>query len=102
MSHSHASHVLRHGKAVKVKRGGHLKTITVIKMVERCSHKRVKIGYDYVHTAIDHHTRPAYPEIHKDEKDATWEEDVHLLHLRTHGARQYGRAPGPHDARRRP
>jgi len=36
--------VLRHGQAVKVKRGGHWKTITVIKMVERCTHKRVKVG----------------------------------------------------------
>jgi transposase InsO family protein len=28
-------------------------------------------GYDYVHTAIDDHTRLAYSEIHDDEKDAT-------------------------------
>jgi transposase InsO family protein len=34
-------------------------------------HKRIKIGYDYVHTAIDDHTRLAYSEIHADEKDAT-------------------------------
>jgi hypothetical protein len=34
-------------------------------------HKRVKIGYDYVHTAVDDHTRLAYSEIHSDEKDAT-------------------------------
>ena len=34
-------------------------------------HKRTKIGYDYVHTAIDDHTRLAYSEIHPDEKDAT-------------------------------
>jgi transposase InsO family protein len=34
-------------------------------------HKRSKIGYDYVHTAIDDHTRLAYSEIHADEKDAT-------------------------------
>jgi transposase InsO family protein len=34
-------------------------------------HKRVKIGYDYVHTAIDDHTRLAYSEIHDNEKDAT-------------------------------
>ena len=34
-------------------------------------HKRTKIGYDYVHTAIDDHTRLAYSEIHNDEKDAT-------------------------------
>ena len=34
-------------------------------------HKRIKTGYDYVHTAIDDHTRLAYSEIHPDEKDAT-------------------------------
>lgn len=28
-------------------------------------------GYDFVHTAIDDHTRLAYSEIHRDEKDAT-------------------------------
>ncbi len=33
--------------------------------------KKVKIGYDYVHTAIDDHTRLAYSEIHPDEKDPT-------------------------------
>jgi transposase InsO family protein len=34
-------------------------------------HKKTKIGYDYVHTAIDDHTRLAYSEIHPDEKDPT-------------------------------
>jgi transposase len=34
-------------------------------------HKRANIGYDYIHTAIDDHTRLAYSEIHNDEKDAT-------------------------------
>jgi hypothetical protein len=34
-------------------------------------HKRIKIGYDYVHTATDDHTRLAYSEIHADERDAT-------------------------------
>jgi transposase InsO family protein len=34
-------------------------------------HKKTKIGYEYVHTAIDDHTRLAYCEIHADEKDAT-------------------------------
>ena len=34
-------------------------------------HKRTKIGYDYVHTAIDDHTRLAYSEIHADERDTT-------------------------------
>jgi transposase InsO family protein len=33
--------------------------------------KKTKIGYDYVHTAIDDHTRLAYSEIHPDEKDPT-------------------------------
>ena len=34
-------------------------------------HKKTKIGYDYVHTAIDDHTRLAYSEVHADEKDPT-------------------------------
>lgn len=34
-------------------------------------HKKTKIGYDYVHTAIDDHTRLAYSEVLTDEKDAT-------------------------------
>jgi transposase InsO family protein len=34
-------------------------------------HKRVRIGYDYIHTAIDDHTRLAYSEAHPDERDAT-------------------------------
>jgi transposase InsO family protein len=34
-------------------------------------HKKTRIGYDYVHTAIDDHTRLAYSEIHDDEKDTT-------------------------------
>jgi len=34
-------------------------------------HKKTRIGYDFVHTAIDDHTRLAYSEIHPDEKDAT-------------------------------
>ena len=34
-------------------------------------HKKTRIGYDYVHTAIDDHTRVAYSEIHDDEKDTT-------------------------------
>jgi transposase InsO family protein len=34
-------------------------------------HKKTKIGYDFVHTAIDDHTRLAYSEIHADEKDPT-------------------------------
>jgi transposase InsO family protein len=34
-------------------------------------HKKTKIGYDFVHTAIDDHTRLAYSEIHSDERDTT-------------------------------
>lgn len=37
--------------------------------VHRTSHHRV--GYDYVHTVIDDHSRVAYAEIHDDEKGAT-------------------------------
>ncbi len=34
-------------------------------------HKKTRIGYDYVHTAIDDHTRLAYSEALADEKDPT-------------------------------
>jgi transposase InsO family protein len=34
-------------------------------------HKREKIGYDYVHAAVDDHSRLAYAEIHQDETGAT-------------------------------
>ena len=40
----HWAMVSRHGKRVKVKRGGHFKRVTVIKRVERCTHKRVQVG----------------------------------------------------------
>lgn len=40
-------------------------------------HKKTKIGYDYVHTAIDDHTRLAYSEVLPDEKDATCAEFLH-------------------------
>ena len=40
----HWAAVLENGQAVKVKRGGHWKWITVTRMVEQCTHKRVKIG----------------------------------------------------------
>lgn len=29
------------------------------------------MGFDYVHSAVDDHTRPAYSEIHPDDKVAT-------------------------------
>jgi transposase InsO family protein len=32
---------------------------------------RTSMGFDYVHSAVDDHTRLAYSEIHADEKDAT-------------------------------
>jgi hypothetical protein len=31
-----------------------------------------RVGYDYVHCAVDDHTRLAYAEIHPDEKGETW------------------------------
>ena len=34
-------------------------------------HKKVKIGYDYVHSLIDDHSRLAYSEVHPDEKGTT-------------------------------
>jgi transposase InsO family protein len=51
--------------------------------------KRVKIGYDYVHTAIDDHTRLAYSEIHPDEKDPTCAEFLHraMAFFAAHGVR---------------
>lgn len=32
---------------------------------------RARVGYDYIHSAVDDHTRLAYSEIHSDEKGAT-------------------------------
>ena len=40
----HWKTVRRHGKPVRVKAGGHEKTITVIKYVEQCTRKRAKTG----------------------------------------------------------
>jgi transposase InsO family protein len=34
-------------------------------------HKKTPIGFDYVHAAVDDHTRLAYAEIHPDERGAT-------------------------------
>lgn len=50
-------------------------------------HKKVKIGYDYVHTAIDDHTRLAYTEALPDEKDLTCAAFLHraLLWFASHG-----------------
>jgi transposase InsO family protein len=52
-------------------------------------HKVVKIGYDYVHTAIDDHTRLAYSEALADEKDPTCAAFLHraLAWFATHGIR---------------
>ena len=33
--------------------------------------KRTKVGYDYIHSAVDDHSRLAYSEIHNDEKGDT-------------------------------
>jgi transposase InsO family protein len=46
-------------------------------------------GYDFVHTAIDDHTRLAYSEIHPDEKDATSAGFLHraLAWFAAHGVR---------------
>ena len=40
-------------------------------------HKKAKIGYDHIHTAIDDHTRLAYSEVLPDEKDHTCAEFLH-------------------------
>jgi transposase InsO family protein len=50
-------------------------------------HKLVKIGYDYVHTAIDDHTRLAYSEVLADEKDHTCAAFLHraLAWFAAHG-----------------
>ena len=50
-------------------------------------HKAAKIGYDYVHTAIDDHTRMAYSEVLPDEKDPTCAEFLHraLVWFANHG-----------------
>ena len=40
-------------------------------------HKKTRIGYDYIHTAIDDRTRLAYSEVHSDEKDLTCAEFLH-------------------------
>ena len=34
-------------------------------------HKKVKVGFDFVHSAVDDHTRAAYCEIHDDERSET-------------------------------
>jgi transposase len=52
-------------------------------------HKRIKIGYDYVHTAIDDYTRLAYSEVLPDEKDLTCAAFLHraLAWFAAHGVR---------------
>ncbi|MHA7662311.1 IS481 family transposase [Mycolicibacterium sp. HS_4_1] len=52
-------------------------------------HKKTKIGYDYIHTAIDDRTRLAYSEVHTDEKDLTCAAFLHraLLWFAGHGVR---------------
>lgn len=50
-------------------------------------HKKTKLGYDYVHTAIDDHTRLAYSEVLPDEKDHTSAAFLHraLVWFHDHG-----------------
>jgi transposase InsO family protein len=52
-------------------------------------HKKVKIGYDYIHTAIDDHTRLVYSEVLNDEKDPTCAGFLHraLAWFTSHGVR---------------
>ncbi|MED5815280.1 DDE-type integrase/transposase/recombinase, partial [Mycolicibacterium sp. 050232] len=52
-------------------------------------HKKIKIGYDYVHTAIDDHSRLAYSEVNSDEKDPTCAAFLHraLSWFAGHGVR---------------
>jgi transposase InsO family protein len=52
-------------------------------------HKKVRIGYDYVHTAIDDYTRLAYSEVLPDEKDPTCAGFLHraLAWFAEHGVR---------------
>jgi transposase InsO family protein len=52
-------------------------------------HKRIKIGHDYVHTAIDDHTRLAYSEVLTDERDTTCAGFLHraLAWFAGHGIR---------------
>lgn len=50
---------------------------------------KTRIGYDYVHTAIDDHTRLAYSEVLPDEKDLTCAGFLHraLAWFAAHGVR---------------
>ena len=66
-------------------------------------HKKIRIGYDYVHTAIDDYTRLVYSEVLPDEKDLTcagflhralaWfaDHDVRVRRLLTDNAMVYRR-----------
>ena len=40
-------------------------------MGSTAAHKRARIGYDYIHSAVDDYTRMAYSEIHSDEQGDT-------------------------------
>lgn len=52
-------------------------------------HKKTRIGYDYIHTAIDDRTRLAYSEVHADEKDLTCAQFLHnaMVWFAAHGVR---------------
>ena len=55
--------------------------------------KRTKVGYDYIHSAIDDHTRLAYSEIHDDEKGDTCASFIEraAAFFATHGINQIER-----------
>jgi transposase InsO family protein len=55
-------------------------------------HKKTRIGYDYIHTAIDDYTRLAYSEVLPDEKDPTCAGFLHraLSWFAAHGVRVRG------------
>jgi transposase InsO family protein len=38
---------------------------------DTAAHKKMKVGYDYIHSVVDDHSRLAYSEIHSDEKADT-------------------------------
>lgn len=52
-------------------------------------HKKTRIGYDYVHTAIDDYSRMAYTEVLSDEKDLTCAGFLHraMAWFAAHGVR---------------
>jgi hypothetical protein len=45
--------------------------------------KHIKTGFDYIHIAVDDHSRVAYAEIHPDEKAATCAGTLHVPQVHT-------------------